>query len=437
LAQRTEAKTRKELIDPALEKAGWDVADPDQVGLEIPVDGFDPQAWQRLQARLKRLQEAGLSYDATSLPSGVSDYVLYRSNGEIIAVVEAKRTSVHPRLAQTQTEFYVTQLEQQQSFRPFAFMTNGWDIRFWEMGHTNPRRVQGFFSRADLENRLYIRQNRLPLAEAAINTAIVDRVYQLQAIRRTAEAFEQGGKRKALLVMATGTGKTRTAMALVDLFLKTNQARRILFVADRDALVEQALTEGFQAHIPAEPGTRIHSYKIDTSNRLYVVILQTLSKIFDRFTPAFFDLIIFDEVHRSIFNKWNEVLHYFDALMVGLTATPANFIDRSTFLEFECFDGVPTSLYTYQEAIEEGYLVDYDLYQAQTRFQRRGIRGVDLSEEEQNALIEQGLEPDDLDFSGTDLEVKVSNRDTLRKQWEEIWQVCLKDQSGHPGNTCS
>lgn len=211
---------------------------------------------------------------------------------------------------------------------------------------------------------------------------------------------------------------------------------RILFVADRDALVDQALIEGFQTHIPAEPNTRLYSYKIDTSNRLYVVTLQTLSKIFDRFTPAFFDLIIFDEVHRSIFNKWNEVLHYFDARMIGLTATPASFIDRNTFLEFECFDGLPTSLYTYEEAVAEGYLVDYELYQAQTRFQRQGIRGVDLSEEERNALIEQGLEPDDLDFSGTDLEVKVSNRDTLRKQWAEIWQVCLKDQSGQlPGKT--
>ncbi len=430
----TEAQTRKELIDPALKKVGWDVDNPDQVGLEIPVDEFDPQAWQQLEAKLKRLRQAGVSYNV-DLPAGVSDYVLYRPNGEIIAVVEAKRTSVDPRLARAQTEFYVTELEKRQSFRPFGFMTNGYKIHFWDVGRANPREVQGFFSPLDLENRLYIRQNQTRLTETPINTAITNRAYQLQAIRRMSEVFEQG-KRKALIVMATGTGKTRVAMSLVDLFLNTNQARRILFVADRDALVEQALTEGFQAHIPYEPSTRLYSHKIDTANRLYVVTLQTLSKIFDRFTPAFFDMIIFDEVHRSIFNKWNEVLHYFDARMIGLTATPAHFIDRNTFLEFECFDGLPTSLYTYEEAIEEGYLVDYELYQAQTRFQRQGIRGVDLSEEERNALIEQGLEPDDIDFSGTDLEVEVSNRDTLRRQWEEIWQVCLKDQSGQlPGKT--
>ena len=199
----TEAKTRKELIDPALQKAGWDVSNPDQVGLEIPVDGFDSQTWQRLETKLKRLKESGGSYNPP-LPSGVSDYALYRPNGEIMAVVEAKRTSIHPRLAQAQTEFYVTELGQRQSFRPFAFMTNGREIHFWDVGQANPREVQGFFSPVDLENRLYIRENRTPLTQAAIDTAITDRAYQLQAIRRAAEAFEQRGKRKALLGMATG-----------------------------------------------------------------------------------------------------------------------------------------------------------------------------------------------------------------------------------------
>ncbi len=161
-----------------------------------------------------------------------------------------------------------------------------------------------------------------------------------------------------------------------------------------------------------------------------------MSNCFEQFTPGFFDLIIFDEVHRSIFNKWNEVLHYFDARMIGLTATPADFIDRNTFLEFDCEGSTPTFFYSYEQAIGDDYLVDYSLYAAQTRFQRKGIRGVDLSEEERNALIEQGIDPDDLDFSGTDLEVKVSNRDTLRKQWEEIMEVCYKDASGQlPGKT--
>ena len=427
----TEAKTRKDMIDPQLLRAGWDVNNLDQVGIEIPVDGFDPAAWNSLRLQLK---ERKITYDVT-LPAGISDYVLYKPNGEIICVVEAKRTSVDPRLAEAQTEFYVTQIEKRQSFRPFAFMTNGQDIYFWDVGLANKRQVQGFFSPDDLDNLLYLRQNRVPLTATAVDPAITDRGYQIEAIQRVAEAFEQG-RRKALLVMATGTGKTRVAMSLTDVFLRSNQARRILFVADRDALVTQAIHEGFEEHIPSEPCTRIYTYDIDKAKRLFAVTLQTLSNCFRDFTPGFFDLIIFDEVHRSIFNKWNEVLQYFDGRMIGLTATPAAFLDRNTFLEFECFDSKPTFLYGLEEAVRDEYLVDFDLYAAQTRFQRKGIKGVDLSEEERNILIEQGIDPDAIDYSGTDLEKRVSNTDTLRRQWQEIMDTCRKDESGQlPGKT--
>lgn len=432
----TEAQTRRQLIDQALARAGWDPTNRTLVGQEIPVDGADPQAWQTLQSQLRKLAQQGVPYH-TNLPAGISDYVLYADNGEILAVVEAKRTSVDPRIAQAQTEFYVSHIERRQSFRPFAFMTNGYDIYFWEVGYANKRLVSGFFTPQDLRNLLHIRRHGTPLTQAPIDPQIVDRDYQIEAIRRVSEAFA-GGKRKALLVMATGTGKTRTVMALIDLFLRTQQAQRILFVADRDALVRQAIGEGFQAFLPNEPCTRIVTHAVHTSTiqRLYAVTLQTLSNCFEHFSPAFFDLIIFDEVHRSIFNKWNEVLRYFDARLVGLTATSAEFIDRNTFLEFDCTDGTPTFLYTYAQAIQDEYLVDYNLYLAKTRFQRRGIRGVDLSEEERNILIEQGIDPDDLDYSGTDLETRVSNKDTLRQQWEEILEVCYKDRSGQlPGKT--
>lgn len=432
----TEKVTRKELIDPMLEKAGWNVEDSTQVGIEIPVDGFPPEAWEALNAELRKLGGDRARLDA-ELPAGISDYTLYRENGDIIAVVEAKRTSIDTRLAQAQTRFYVEQLEKlpTQNFRPFAFMSNGLDIYFWDVGRENKRQIFGFFSRQDLETQLYIRQNEKPLTETTIKQEITDRTYQQEAIRRVSEAFEKG-KRKTLLAMATGTGKTRVAMSLVDVFLRSNQAQRILFIADRNALVQQALVEGFKDHIPNEPTTRIHTHRIDTTNRLYVVTLQTINNCFQEFTPAFFDLIIVDEVHRSIFNKWNEVLQYFDGRMIGLTATPAEFIDRNTFLEFDCPDGIPTFLYSYEEAIEEGYLVGYDLYIALTKFQRKGIRGVDLTEEERNALVEQGIDPDSIDYAGTDLEKSVSNKDTLRKQWEEFWEVCLKDESGQlPGKT--
>ncbi len=408
----SEAKTRENLIDPALTRAGWNLANRSQVRFEIPVDGEDAEPW-----------------------NGITDYSLYRPNGEILAVVEAKRQTHDPRLAQQQSEHYVTEIAKRQSFRPYAFLTNGTDVYFWDSEHAAKRLVAGFFSPDDLERLLHIRLNKTPLRQAPINCTITDRAYQHEAIRRLSEAFD-AGKRKALLVMATGTGKTRTVVSLVDLFLRTNQAVKVLFVADRDPLVEQARTDGFKTFLPDEPRTRLFSHEIDTSKRLFVVTLQTLSNCFERFTPAFFDLIIFDEVHRSIFNKYDEILHYFDARMIGLTATPAQFIERNTFRVFECGDGKPTFLYTREQAIREKYLVGFNLYGARTKFQRKGIKGIDLDEEARNALMEQGIDPDDINFEGTDLEKKVSNKDTLRKQWEEIWDQCLKDESGQlPGKT--
>src|SRR5512136_162053 len=414
LQRISEERTRKEMIDPQLEKAGWYIRDHAKVKIEIPVDGYDAEPW-----------------------NGVTDYCLYRANGEVLAVVEAKKTAVDVRQAEAQLTYYVNEIEKHQSFKPFGFLANGREIYFVDVGLAAKREVFGFFTREDLENLLYIRQNAKPLSSIEINTEIVDRSYQHEAIRRVGEAFAQG-KRKALIVMAIGTGKTRAAMGLIDVFMRSNQARRVLFVADRDALVDQAKDDGFEKFIPNEPCTRLHSWDDPNARtqRLYAVTLQTLSNIFEQFSPAFFDLIVFDEVHRSIYNKFNEVLDYFDARQVGLTATPANYINRDTFLAFDCTDGKPTYLYTYEQAIDDKWLVDYNLYSARTKFQRQGIHGVDLSEEERNALIEKGLDPDDITYEGTELEQTISNRDTLRKQWEEIWEVCKKDSSGQlPGKT--
>jgi type I restriction enzyme R subunit len=225
-------------------------------------------------------------------------------------------------------------------------------------------------------------------------------------------------------------------MGLIDLFLQSSWVQKVLFLADRDALVEQALNDGFKAFLPNEPRVRVRTANIDPNKRLYVATQQTMGVCYERFSPGFFDLIVFDEAHRSIFNRFTEVIEYFDARMIGLTATPAAFIDRDTFRVFDCRDQTPTFLYTYDQAIKDGHLVDFTLYQAQTGFQRKGIRGADLSEEDRNTLIEQGLDPDTIDYSGTELEILVSNRDTLRKQWEEIMNVCVKDRSASlPGKT--
>lgn len=407
----SENQTRKRLIDGQIAKAGWDLHDVKQVRSEVPASGVDDD-W----------------FD------GITDYSLYLPNGEIIAVVEAKRQSRSPQVAREQAKLYAKRIEQNQSFRPFVFLANGNDRWFWDTESETPRDISGFFSPSSLQRLLAIKQNRLPLSQTPINATISGRSYQQEAIRRVAEAFEQG-KRKALLVMATGTGKTRTSMGLIDLFLRTRQAEKVLFLADRDALVDQALTDGFKAHLPDEPNDRIYTHRIDKNKRLYVATLQTMTRCFEEFDPAFFDLIIFDEAHRSIFNKLGVVMEYFDARMIGLTATPAGFVDRDTFLLFDCLDSVPTYVYPYKKAVDEKVLVDYSLYKAQTGFQRNGIKGVDLSEEEQNALVEQGIDPDELDYAGTDIEKTVSNKETLRKQWEEFWEVCYFDESGLPCKT--
>jgi type I restriction enzyme, R subunit len=213
----SEAQTRYSLIDPQLRKAGWNLADRTQVAAEIPVAG----------------------YDASPL-EGVTDYCLYRPNGEVLAVVEAKRTSRDPRVGKQQVLDYVTAIAKKQSFRPFAFMANGEDIWFWETDAAAERRVAGFFSRENLERLLFLKQNRLPISSVKIKDTIVNRSYQVEAIRRISETLGKKKKRKALLVMATGTGKTRTIMALIDVFLKAHAAQRVLFLADRDALVDQA-----------------------------------------------------------------------------------------------------------------------------------------------------------------------------------------------------
>ena len=407
-----EAQTRALQIDPQLRAGEWRLTDRTQVRLEVPVDGYDAEPW-----------------------NGVTDYCLYEASGNVLAVVEAKRCSRNAREADEQLRYYVTEIAKKQPFAPFGFMANGHDIWFWEIGLANPHLVAGFFTPADLERLKFLRQNRRPLETTSINSSIVDRSYQHEAIRRLAEAFA-ANKRRALLVMATGTGKTRVAMALIDVFLRANQAQNVLFLADRDALVDQALTDGFKAHLPYEPRDRVYTHQIDKTKRLFVATEQTLALCYSKFSPGFFDLIIFDEAHRSLFKRFTEVIEYFDARMIGLTATPANFIDRDTFRLFGCDANVPTFLYDYPQAVKEKVLVDFSLYQAHTSFQRKGIKGVDLSEEDRNALVEQGIDPDSLDYAGTEIEVEVSNRDTLRKQWEEVMDTCLKDQSGQlPGKT--
>ncbi len=409
----SEKQTRYSLIDPQLVKAGWNLDDRTQVKFEIPVTNYDKTA-----------------------VTGFTDYCLYRQDGDVLAIIEAKRTSKDARVGKEQALEYAAEIQTRQSFRPFIFLANGEDVFFWDSENSSERHVAGFFSRQNLERLLHLKRNRLPLNTVQIKESIVNRSYQTEAIRRISETIEIKKKRKALLVMATGTGKTRTAMALIDTLLRANYAQKILFLADRDSLVRQALTDGFQVHLPNEARGRIRTYDIPTEARVFVSTLQTLEICYNQFTPADFDVVIADECHRSIYNKFTDVLAYFDAIQIGLTATPADMIERDTFQFFDCNGKSPTFLYPYDDAVQEGYLADYDVYSAQTRFQRKGIKGIDLSEEEKEILRKKGIDPDELNYEGTDLERKVTNRDTLRAQWEEFMEYALTDKSGQlPGKS--
>ncbi len=401
----SEQKTRYTLIDPQLKRAGWNLSDRTQVGFEIPVSGYD-----------------------ADFAEGVTDYVLFRSNGEVLAVVEAKRTSRDPRVGREQLLEYITAIEKRQGFRPFAFLANGDDVFFWDSLESAERRVAGFFTRENLERLLFLKSNKKPLSSIPIKPSIVDRGYQTEAIRRISEAIEKKKKRKALLVMATGTGKTRTVMALVDLFLRAHHAQRVLFLADRDALVEQAESDGFKRHLPDELRARIRSSGVEEANRARICVstLQTLEQCHEKFSPGDFDLVISDECHRSIYNKYTDILAYFDAIQIGLTATPAEYVDRDTFKFFDSDGQAPTFNYPYSQAVKEKYLADYDVWAAQTKFQRKGIKGIDLTEKEKDELKERGIDPDEINYEGTDLERKVTNKDTLRRQWDELLDVCYK-----------
>lgn len=229
------------------------------------------------------LRQAG--YDAEPW-NGVTDYFLYAPGGEVMAVVEAKRCSRNPREADEQLRNNVTEIGKRQKYAPFGFMTNGLQDWFWEVGLANPRVVAGFFSPQDLQRLLFLRQNGRPLPSTAINTSIVDRPYQHEAIRRVAESFA-ANKRRALLVMATGTGKTRTTKALIDLFLRANQAQNVLFLADRAALVDQALTDGFKAHLPNEPRDRSNERHLAEADLYEPPLTQFGRNAVDRyFNPA-------------------------------------------------------------------------------------------------------------------------------------------------------
>ena len=308
----SEAQTRDYFIDMLLHEAGW------------PVD-----------------QERDREFPVTGMPNatgeGFVDYVLWGDDGRPLAVIEAKRTKKDAKIGQRQAELYANCLEARFGQRPVIFYTNGYEHWLWDDVNYPPRAVQGFFTKDELELMIQRRHSRKSLTSAEINSSIVERYYQTRAIRRISEVFEDGRERKALLVMATGAGKTRTVIALVDLLMRCNWAKRILFLADRVALVNQAVG-AFNAHLPdASPVNLITDKTGD--GRVFVSTYPSMMGLIDelkdgrrRFGPGHFDLIVIDEAHRSVYQKYRAIFDYFDSLLVGLTATPKDEIDHQHLL---------------------------------------------------------------------------------------------------------
>jgi type I restriction enzyme, R subunit len=360
----SETETRDYFIDLLLKEAGW------------PLD----------QPRDREFEVSGMP---NTQGKGFVDYVLWGDDGKPLGLVEAKRTRRDARVGQQQAKLYADCLEQNFGQRPIIFYSNGYEHWIWDDTRYPPRRVQGFYKKAELELLIQRRTTRRSLAAASISPEIVERHYQTRAIRRIAEAFERDHDRKALLVMATGAGKTRTVIALSDLLMRCNWAKRVLFLADRVALVNQAVN-AFKRHLPDASPVNLVTEK-NAEGRVYVSTYPTMMGLIDeasdgqrRFGVGHFDLVIIDEAHRSVFQKYRAIFDYFDSLLVGLTATPKDEVDRNTYGLFDLEDGVPTDAYSLEEAVRDGFLVPPKAVSVPLKFQREGIKYDELSEEDKD-----------------------------------------------------
>lgn len=359
----SEFETRKRYINIELKLAGWE---------------FGKDIWEEIEVQ-GMPNESGVGY---------VDYVLYGENGKPLAVVEAKRTSKDPKIGQQQAKLYADCLEKRYSQRPVIFLTNGFDMYIWD--DYSDRKVYGFYKKSELQLMMDRRKSKKSLSSVTINDEISNRYYQKEAIRAVCEALENK-QRKTLLVCATGTGKTRIAISIVDVLSRHNWIKNILFLADRKALVKQA-KKSFTKLLPNLALCNLLDSKdspedarmiFSTYPTMMNAIDDTKSKDGKRlFTPGHFDLIIIDESHRSIYKKYKSIFDYFDSYLMGLTATPKDEIDKNTYSVFDMENGVPTYAYEYNKAVEDGYLVDYTSIEFKTKIMEDGIKYDELSDEE-------------------------------------------------------
>lgn len=427
-AEFTEAQTRQHLIDVDLKEAGWHTL---TIGreLEYPVTGMPITA-------------------DNPKGNGFVDYVLWDDNGKPLAIIEAKRTTKDVEIGKHQASLYANCLEQMTGQRPVIFYTNGYETKLWDdKFYSSPRRVYGFYTKEELQWLIQKRATIKDIRKATINTAIANRAYQFEAINRVAETFVTdganaicGNKRRALLVMATGSGKTRTAAAMVDVLFKNNWVKRVLFLADRNALVRQA-KNNFNEYLPDLSSIDLTAEKENDTTRLVFSTYPSMMNKIDNIRNAderfygvgHFDLIIVDEAHRSIYNRYKAIFDYFDASIVGLTATPKDGIDHNTFELFGCSNEDPTFLYELHQAVPQ-YLNPYKNIDITTNFLREGIKYKDLSDKEKEKYEETfedkttGLFPEEIRANA--MNKWLFNKDTVNKVLDALMQTGLKIEGG-------
>ena len=412
----SEFETRKRFIDLDLEIAGWEFGK--NIVEELEVKDMTP-----------------------TQDKGYVDYVLFGENGKPLAVVEAKRTSKDAKYGQQQAKLYADCVEREYAQRPVIYYTNGKEIYMWDDVDYPERKVAGFYTQKELQLLINRRKSKENLEHIFIDDKITNRPYQLEAIKSVCEAFEQK-HRKALLVMATGTGKTRTAISIVDVLTGKNWVQNVLFLADRTELVKQA-EKNFKKLLPDMSCCNLLSSKggDPEESRIVFSTYQTMINCIDTmkskdgnqlFTAGHFDLIIIDEAHRSIYRKYQAIFEYFDGLLVGLTATPRNDVDKNTYKFFELENNVPTFVYDYEEAVKEGYLVNYHTIKTNTEFLDRGIKYSQLKQEDkeeyENLFEEDEVVPDEI--SSTAINSWLFNRDTIKLVLETLMSKGLKVEGG-------
>lgn len=400
-AQNKETDARI-LIDDQLRAAGWNPADKSQVLTEVKVAGGHFVAEPGAQPTVFSTS------DGDAIPTGRADYVLLDQRGRPLAIIEAKKQAIQPYTAKQQALPYAKQIG-----APFIFLTNGELIYFWDYQNDDARIVNSFFSRRDLERLVHMRAERKPLATVPIPDTYLRqgetrslRPYQkeaMQALDRTVEL----GKRRFLIELPTGCGKTDLIALYLKRLVQAGQAERVLFLVDRDQLAKQAI-EAIQDLLPGYSSYWLKPGMVRQEKQVTVCLLQTMIGRYHEFTSGYFDVVVMDECHRSIYGAWQAALSHFDALHIGLTATPAIYIERNTFQFYHCKDDTPDYSYPIQEAFKEGFLVPYKF--------ATGI----------TTLVSEGAKVDEEHYDPAEFERKWTNEASNRLMMEEFdrlaWQ---------------